>query len=104
MCPVAPSLTFYCSHVVICPFPSLTNEADQPGQEVSVDLEEDYCCGPLIMQRKAGVSLLSDNRRRHLFTLPCPITDFLWSVLMAELDKVMNRGSLVAHRQFIFTL
>lgn len=32
MCPVAPSLTFYCHHVVICPFPSLTNEAEQPGQ------------------------------------------------------------------------
>lgn len=72
MCPVAPSLTFYCSHVVICPFPSLTNEAEQPGQDVSVDLEEDHCCGPLIMQRKAGMSLSFSNRRRHLlfFALP----------------------------------
>lgn len=72
VCPLAPSLTFYCHHVVICPFPSLTNEAERPGQHASVDLEEDHCFGPLIMQRRAGTSLCVDNTRRHLlfFALP----------------------------------
>lgn len=45
MCPVALCLTMYCSHVVFCAFPSLTNEAEQPGQDISVDLEEDHCGG-----------------------------------------------------------
>lgn len=77
MCPVALCLTMYCSHVVFCAFPSLTNEAEQPGQDISVDLEEDHCGGPLIMQRKAGVSLRLDNRRRHLLFFVPPFNRLL---------------------------
>lgn len=89
MCPVPLSLSFYCHHVVIC----LSNEAEQPGQDFSVDLEKGRCCGPLIMQRKAGMSLCSDNRRRPLLFL-----QGLQCWLMTEPDEVMNRGSLVALR------
>lgn len=72
MCPLAPSLTFYCHHVVICPFPSLTNEAGRPGQHASEDLEENHCFGSLVMQRRAGMSLCVDNRRRRLLVFALP--------------------------------
>lgn len=72
MCPATPSLRFYCHHAVICPFPSLTNEAKQPGHDVSADLEQGHCCGPLIMQRKTGVFLCVKNSRHGplFFALP----------------------------------
>lgn len=57
-------LHFIVTMFVFSPF--LTNGPAQPGQDVSVDLEEDLCGGSLIMQRKAGVSLCWHKRRRHL--------------------------------------
>lgn len=59
--PAALSLAFYCSHVVIGPFPSLTNDPRQQCEDEasgpSVDLEQDHCCGSLIMQSNGSSSL-----------------------------------------------
>lgn len=76
-----PLLYFTVTMLLFVPFPSLTNEAQHPGQDLSVDLEDDHCCGPLIMQRKAGMSLHLDNRRRHLLFF---VTDILRSVVLVN--------------------
>lgn len=99
MCPSPLSLRFYCRHAVICPFPSLTNEAKQPGHDVSADLVQGHCCGPLIMQRKTGESLCLSNRRHSLLFFALPLYRllevFVCAVgLMTEQDNAMNRGSL----------
>lgn len=90
MCPVAPALTFYCHHVVICPFPSLTNEPEQPGQDLSADVEEDHCCGPINNAKKAPFLFVQGDRRRHLLFFAQPPNRLL------ELCVLCWRGSLAA--------
>lgn len=97
MSPVAPSFTFYCCHVVICPFPSLTNEAEQPGQVL---------CGPgggpllwPINNAKKGrcVYLFGGQKKTPPFLCPAPITDFLRSsVLVNDQTRLRHESWLIS--------
>lgn len=86
MCLVAAALTFYCHHF-ICPFPSLTNEPEEPGQDLSVDLDEDHCCGVINNAKKGRSPFVQGIEEDTSFSSPSPLTDFLRPVSVLDLDK-----------------
>lgn len=94
MSPVAPSLTFYCRYVVGCSLPSLTNEAEQPGQVL---------CGPgggpLLWpinnaKKSQCVYLFVGQKKTPLFLCPA---DFLRSaVLVNEQTRPRHESWLIS--------